>query len=120
MYVKWLLTLAFTTFFLLVLGFILHPVSIHAYLWMTLGMAVVAFVYFAMVTIAHKKTSMQVISGNLAAIGLKFILSATIIIIYIILVRNTRRIDFLYYLMAYGIFSTINYTFSYLYNKENH
>lgn len=120
MYAKWLLTLVCITFLLLLLGFILHPVSIHAYLWMTMGMAAVSFLYFFMVTLAQKQTSSQVIGGNLAAIGLKFILSATLIIFYIVLTKETRRMDFVYFLLAYGIFSIINYTFSYFYGKENH
>ena len=121
MYLKWLFSLIGITFVFLALHWVLPIAGTSGYLWVTMSMAIVSFIYFFMVTISSKKESTEVVGGNLAAIVVKFILSATIIIFYVIFSKKTERIDFVWFFVAYGIYSIVNYPFVYFYNyTEKH
>lgn len=117
MYLKWLLTLLFTTIFFLLAGMLIPTKSMPAFYGMTMSVAFISFIYFFIVNNVHKKDSATHVGGNLSAIIIKFILTGAIIIFYIILSKEIRGIDFIYFFAAYGIFSIINYSFSYYYDK---
>lgn len=115
---KWISTLVGISLAFLITGFMIHTPSRNAYWWMTMSIAAISFLYLLMVTMAQKQESTVVVGGNLAAIVVKFILSATVIIFYIIFSKSIRGIDFIYFFIAYGVFSIVNYSFSYHYKKE--
>lgn len=121
MYRKWLFSLLFITLLFFGLHWILPIARTSGYIWITMSMAVISFIYFFMVTNSSKKESTEVVGGNLAVIVIKFILSATIIIFYVLFSKKTESIDFVWFFGAYGIYSIVNYPFAYFYtNEEKH
>lgn len=117
MFKKWLLALTLITVLFLIFGVISNPKPAFGYYWMTMGIAFISYLYFFMVTTSYEKKSVQNIGGNFAAIAVKFILSATVIIFYVIFAPKTSGTDFVYFFIAYGVFFIVSYTFSYKYIK---
>ncbi len=118
MHKKWFLTLAVITSILVVTGFFLDSSIAFGYRWMTTGMSIVAFIYYFIVTSSNEKDSKKMIGGNLTAIVLKFILSGVVVILYLLLYGIQDPLDFAFFFMAYGIFSVVNYIFSYNYKMN--
>lgn len=115
---KWLLTLISLSLLFFVSGFFINTDLRFDYWWMTLGIGWVAFVYYFIVTYSNKKNNYKVIGGNISAIGLKFILTGIVIILYIIFSGMKNRTGFIFFFIAYGIFSVVSYSFSYLYKND--
>lgn len=115
---KWLLTLVSLSILFFILGFFINTKLRFDYWWMTMGISLIAFVYYFIVTASDKKDNNKIIGGNIAAIGLKFILTGVVLILYIILSGMKNRSGFIFFFIAYGVFSVVSYTFSYLYKND--
>ncbi|MCC6584579.1 MAG: hypothetical protein IT271_12820 [Chitinophagales bacterium] len=115
---KWLLTLVSLSILFFISGFLIKTNLRFDYWWMTLGISCIAFIYYFIVTSSNKKNNNKIIGGNIAAIGLKFILTGFMLILYIIFSGMKNRSGFIFFFIAYGIFSVVSYTFSYLYKND--
>ncbi len=112
---NWLFSLVLLTLLFIISSFFIDSNLVFAYRWMTIGISLVAFIHYYMITSADKKSSAKMIGGNLAAIVLKFLLSALVVILYLVLFGTKNNMDFVFFLIAYIIFSIVNYLFSYNY-----
>lgn len=115
---KWLLTLVSLSILFFISGFLIKTNLCFDYWWMTLGISCISFIYYFIVTFSNKKNNSKVIGGNIAAIGIKFILTGFMLILYIIFSGMKNRSAFIFFFIAYGIFSVVSYTFSYLYKND--
>ncbi|MBK9792181.1 MAG: hypothetical protein IPP60_03570 [Sphingobacteriales bacterium] len=115
---KWLLTLVSLSILFFISGFLIKTNLRFDYWWMTLGISCISFIYYFIVTFSNKKTNSKVIGGNIAAIGIKFILTGFMLILYIIFSGMKNRTGFIFFFIAYGIFSVVSYAFSYLYKND--
>ncbi|HNJ01099.1 MAG TPA: hypothetical protein PK206_04935 [Chitinophagales bacterium] len=97
-------------------GIALPEDDMPAYYWMTGGMCIVSFIYYYIVLIAEQKKEQKMLGGHLFAIVIKFMLSALVAILYI-LIFPVKQYDFVYFFVAYVIFSVFSYLFSYHFNK---
>ena len=111
---KWLLALLFFTSFFIVSSFFIDTNNAFAYRWMTIGMAIVSFIFYFSINKRNAKNA----GGNLAAIVIKFMLSCLVFIIYIIAFKSRNRIDFYFFLIAYILFSIVSYVGAYYSIKE--
>jgi hypothetical protein len=110
---KWLASLVFVTAVFIGAAFFVDEQNLRGYLWMTMGMAVVSFLYYLMVISGSKKESKLLIGSNIAAVIVKFMLSALVIILYAFIFGLHRNIEFAYFFMAYLIYSIVMYTGAY-------
>ncbi len=111
---KWLFYLILCTVIFLITSFFVPPARAFAFRWMTLGMSAVSLIFYSL-TVMNPPNK---ISGNLLAIGLKFILSSVVFILYYILFRSGNRLDYFFFIIAYVPYSIICYTGAYLYSKS--
>lgn len=77
-------------------------------------MAIVAILFY-FVTIKNNPNN---INGNLLAIGLKFIFSALVFIIYIVAFKSKSNTDYYFFILAYVVYSIICYAGAYFYKKS--
>ncbi len=115
---KWLFTLVFLTLLFIISSFFIDRNLVFAYRWMTIGISLVSFIFYYIVTTSNTKDNNKIIGGNLAAIVVKFILSLLVIIIYALVFGMKNKLEFVYFFIAYCIFSIVNYFFSYNYKKN--
>ena len=111
---KWLFALLFLTSFFIVSSFFIDANYTFAYRWMTIGMAIVSFIFYFNINKKNAKNA----GGNLAAIVIKFMLSSLVFIIYIAAFKSKNRIDFYFFLIAYILFSIVSYTGTHYSIKE--
>jgi hypothetical protein len=112
---KWFLHLFFLTLFFIVISFFLDADLRFSFLFMSLSMALVSFIYFLIVFISEKKEVKKSIGGNLAAITIKFMLSALVIVIYSYKYGMHYLHEFLYFFIAYISFSVLSFLDAYWY-----
>ncbi len=115
---KWFLHLFSLTLFFILVSFFLDADLRFSFLFMSMSMALVSFVYFLIVYVSGKKDAQKNVGGNLAAITLKFILSALIVIVYEILYGMHYLHEFLYFFIAYLSFSILSFWDSYLHQPS--
>ena len=114
MKLKWFVTLLFLTSFCIVSSFFIAANNVFAYRWMTIGMAIVSFIFYFIINKNNAKNA----SGNLAAVVVKFMLSILVVVIYIASFKSKNKIDFYFFLMAYLLFSAVSYTGAYYSIKQ--
>jgi hypothetical protein len=112
---KWFLHLVFLTLYFIFLSFFLDAELRFSFLFMSMAMALVSFIYFLIVFISEKKDAKKSIGGNLAAITLKFMLSALIIVVYQYKYGMHYLHEFIYFFIAYASFSVLSFWDSYYY-----
>ncbi|MDB5228026.1 MAG: hypothetical protein JWN78_2219 [Bacteroidota bacterium] len=112
---KWLLSLLIVTAFFIVSSFFISEKYVLSYRWMTLGMAIVSFIFFLVILRNKKKENKQVLGANISAIILKFILSIAVVISYAFLYGITKQYEFLFFFIAYMVYSVITYVGAYTY-----
>lgn len=111
---KWLYSLIFLTFFFIVSSFFIPTKLVIAYRWMTLGMALVSFIFY-IITKKNDKNK----SANITAIGVKFITSSLVFILYIIVFKSKNTIDYYIFILAYILFSVVSYAGAYIESPKN-
>jgi len=111
---KWFLSLSFLTVFFIVSSFFIGKNLVFAYRFMTLGMAIVSFLFYT-ITI---KNNPKNINGNLLAITLKFLLSAIVFIAYFVITRSQNKMDYYFFILAYLLFSVVCYVGAYYHTKN--
>ena len=112
---KWLGSLIFLTSFFIISSFFIPEKLVLSYRWMTIGMSIVSFTYYFIIWKTNLHSSEKMVGANFAAIILKFILSALVIILYAFLFGLNNNIDFLFFFMAYLVYSLITYIGTYNY-----
>jgi hypothetical protein len=112
---KWLLALITLTVFFFIYSFSIHPSFVLAFRWMTMGMAIVSFLFYFMIVRNSKKENSTMLGSNIAAIVLKFMLSALVIISYAFIFRLKSNIEFIYFFIAYFAYSIVMYVGAYQY-----
>lgn len=115
---KWFLHIVFLTLYFILLSFFLDADLQFSFLFMSMAMAFVSFLYFLIVYISEKKEAKKSIGGNLAAIVIKFILSALIIVVYEFKYGMKFQHDFLYFFIAYISFSVLSFYDAYNYKSS--
>ena len=110
---KWMLSLVLLTIVFIAASFGVPPERVVAFRWMTLGMAFVSFIYYFIVRFSNMQKAQKRAGGNLAAIIIKFFLSALVVILYIIFFPETNSTDIFIFLGAYVLFSIVSYAGAY-------
>jgi hypothetical protein len=80
-------------------------------------MALVSFIYFFIVFVSEKKEVKKSIGGNVAAITIKFILSALVFVVYQYKYGMSYLHEFIYFFIAYLSFSILSFWNSYNYKS---
>lgn len=112
---KWLITWIIATCSFVVVSFFLPSAFRFPFLWMTLGMAISALVFY-FITI---KSNPKQITGNLSAIILKFFLSAIVIIAFAIIFKPKSNIGYYFFILAYSVYSVISFVGAYYYKYKS-
>ncbi|MFN8282152.1 MAG: hypothetical protein U0U67_03005 [Chitinophagales bacterium] len=115
---KWFLHIVFLTIYFIVISFFLDVDLRFSFRFMSMAMALVSFIYFLIVFISEKKEVKKSIGGNLAAIVIKFMLSAMIIVVYSYKYGMHYLHEFLYFFIAYGSFSVLSFWNGYWYKPR--
>lgn len=112
---KWLYSLIMVTSIFILVSFVLPQNHQFAFRWMTIGMALVAFIFYSMSR--YYKTNNVV--GNLAAIIVKFVLSAVVVVSYFIYTKSKINTDYYYFFLSYMVYSFISYWNAFQLNQSN-
>lgn len=113
---KWLLSLVLLTLAFIAVAFFLDKHVVAGYLWMSMGMALVALVFFLIIYLNRNKDSKKVVGSYIVAVGLKFILTMLLVVLYVVIFGLEQRIDFVVFFIAFGLYSLVLYTGAY-FNK---
>lgn len=111
---KWLLSLVFLTIIFISVSFFISEKMVFAFRWMTIGMAIISFVFFFITRINNHKS----IGGNILAITLKFLMSPFVFITYYVATHSKNSLDYYFFIIAYILYSIVCYTGAY-YNTKN-
>ena len=111
---KWLTSITPLTIVFIITSFVIDKNLAFTFRWMTLGMAIVSFLFYYM---TYKSNQKQIV-GNIAAIVVKFILSAVVVVTYFLLTKSKNRIDYLFFLAAYLAYSIVSYWGAYTFIKK--
>ena len=106
---KWFLALLFCTSLFIVSSFFISKENVFAYRWMTFGMAIVSFIFYCIINKKNAKNA----GANLAAVVAKFMLSAVVFILYLAIFKSNNKIDYVFFIAAYLLFSIVSYTGAY-------
>ncbi len=112
---KWLYSLVIVTGLFILAGFFIPDDLRTGYYWMSMGMAAVSFLFYIMMVQSRQKQHAAKAGANLAAITLKFIVSMLVVIVYIVLFGSENKIDFVFFIISYCIYSIVSYTGAYYY-----
>ncbi len=115
---KWLLQIILLTIYFILLSFCLDADLRFSFRFMTIGMSIVSFLFYFIIYQSQKKNVKKALGGNLAAIVIKYMLSASVIIIYAFKYGMNFYHEFIYFFAAYLSFSVICYLGAYNYNKK--
>lgn len=110
---KWFYTLIVVTVLFIAAGFFIPSGARTGYYWMSMGMAIVSFLFYFMIYQSRPKQTAARAGSNLAAITLKFITSMLVVIFYFVLFGAKQKMDFLVFIISYCIYSVISYTGAY-------
>ncbi len=111
---KWLYSLILVTSIFILVSFVLPSNHQFAFRWMSIGMALVAFIFYYM-TCYYKSNN---IVGNLAAIIVKFMLSAAVVVSYFIYTKSKINTDYYYFFLSYAVYSFISYWNAFQHNQS--
>jgi hypothetical protein len=112
---KWLLSLVLLTLAFFIYSFFIDDTLVLAFRWMTMGMAIVSFIFYAMIARNSKKGNETMLGSNIAAIVLKFMLSALVIISYAFIFKLKNNTEFIFFFMSYFAYSIVMYVGAYRY-----
>jgi drug/metabolite transporter (DMT)-like permease len=111
---KWLTAILIVTAVFFISSFFIRS-EVLAYRWMTFGMAIVSLIFYGIVARNRKKDNEKMVGSYIAAVVVKFMLSATVIIVYAFIFKLKSNTEFLYFFIAYIVYSVVTYTGAYFY-----
>jgi hypothetical protein len=111
---KWLFSLVCLTIAFVSTSFFIPEKMVFAFRWMTIGMAIISFVFYFITRINNHKS----IGGNILAITFKFLMSPFVFITYYVATHSKNSLDYYFFIIAYILYSIVCYTGAY-YNTKN-
>lgn len=110
---KWLLSLVLLTSLFILAGFFMDPKLMRGYWFFTMGMAVISFNFYFIIYFNRNLEKKKILGPYIAAIGVKFILTVLLVVIYALVFGMKQKIDFLFFFIAFFLYSAVLYTGAY-------
>jgi len=111
---KWFLSLACLTIVFLAVSFFMPANMVFAYRWMTIGMAIISFIFYYIIIFNNPKN----IGRNILAITVKFLMSPFVFIVYYVVTHSKNSVDYYFFILAYMTYSIVCYIGAY-WNTKN-